>query len=156
MDPHSTFLICLTPSWPIFSVAETARALNKSVAGTYSSQIFILISYKLERITEWDWRQAGLRCCDDRSQGKMKKSKAPSSRRAEIQHLHQCYALGQTTLPACALLRFLHKEQMELTANEETAESLIDRYEIEETGRWRESCLPCRAARCSLPCGKEK
>uniref|UniRef100_A0A671X474 Phosphoinositide phospholipase C n=1 Tax=Sparus aurata TaxID=8175 RepID=A0A671X474_SPAAU len=65
----------------------------------------------------------------------MKKSKAPSSRRAEIQHLHQCYALGQTTLPACALLRFLHKEQMELAANEETAESLIDRYEIEETAR---------------------
>ncbi|XP_044048730.1 1-phosphatidylinositol 4,5-bisphosphate phosphodiesterase zeta-1-like isoform X2 [Siniperca chuatsi] len=65
----------------------------------------------------------------------MKKSKAPSSRRAEIQHLYQCYASGQTTLPACALLRFLHKEQMELTANEETAESLIDRYEIEETAR---------------------
>ncbi|XP_037623722.1 1-phosphatidylinositol 4,5-bisphosphate phosphodiesterase zeta-1-like isoform X1 [Sebastes umbrosus] len=65
----------------------------------------------------------------------MKRGKAPSSRRAEIQHLHQCYALGQTILPACALLRFLHKEQMELTANEETAESLIDRYEIEETAR---------------------
>ncbi|XP_044213643.1 1-phosphatidylinositol 4,5-bisphosphate phosphodiesterase zeta-1-like isoform X2 [Thunnus albacares] len=65
----------------------------------------------------------------------MKKSKAPSSRRAEIQQLHQCYASGKTTLPACALLRFLHKEQMELTANEETAESLIDRYEIEETAR---------------------
>ncbi|KAM9352195.1 1-phosphatidylinositol 4,5-bisphosphate phosphodiesterase zeta-1-like [Symphorus nematophorus] len=65
----------------------------------------------------------------------MRKSKAPSSRRAEIQHLYQCYASGQTTLPACSLLRFLHKEQMELTANEETAESLIDRYEIEETAR---------------------
>lgn len=65
----------------------------------------------------------------------MKKSKAPSSRRAEIQHLYHCYALGQTTMPACALLRFLHKEQMELTANEETTESLIDRYEIEETGK---------------------
>ncbi|XP_070686959.1 1-phosphatidylinositol 4,5-bisphosphate phosphodiesterase zeta-1-like [Pempheris klunzingeri] len=65
----------------------------------------------------------------------MKKSKAPSSRRAEIQHLYQCYTSGQTTLPACALLRFLHKEQMELTANEETAENLIDRYEIEETAR---------------------
>ncbi|XP_019116417.2 1-phosphatidylinositol 4,5-bisphosphate phosphodiesterase zeta-1 isoform X1 [Larimichthys crocea] len=65
----------------------------------------------------------------------MRRSKAPSSRRAEIQQLHQCYALGQTTLPACALLRFLRKEQMELKANEETAESLIDRYEIEETAR---------------------
>uniref|UniRef100_A0A3P8RR27 Phosphoinositide phospholipase C n=1 Tax=Amphiprion percula TaxID=161767 RepID=A0A3P8RR27_AMPPE len=61
-----------------------------------------------------------------------RKSKAPSSRRAEIQHLYQCYASGHTALPAAALLRFLHKEQMELTANEETAESLIDRYEIEE------------------------
>ncbi|KAM7414826.1 hypothetical protein PAMA_019582 [Pampus argenteus] len=70
-------------------------------------------------------------------QGKMKKSKAPSSRRAEIQQLYQCYASGQVTLPARALLRFLHKEQMDLTANEETAESLIDRYEIEETARER-------------------
>ncbi|XP_039663658.1 1-phosphatidylinositol 4,5-bisphosphate phosphodiesterase zeta-1-like isoform X3 [Perca fluviatilis] len=67
--------------------------------------------------------------------GKMKKSKAPFSRRAEIQHLYQCYTSEQTILPACALLRFLHKEQMELTANEEMAESLIDRYEIEETAR---------------------
>uniref|UniRef100_UPI0037E9BA69 1-phosphatidylinositol 4,5-bisphosphate phosphodiesterase zeta-1-like n=1 Tax=Semicossyphus pulcher TaxID=241346 RepID=UPI0037E9BA69 len=65
----------------------------------------------------------------------MKKNKAPSSRRAEIQHLYQSYVCGQTTLPACALLRFLHKEQMELTATEEAAESLIDRYEIEETAR---------------------
>lgn len=65
----------------------------------------------------------------------MKKSKAPASRRAEILHLYHCYALGQTSLPACALLRFLRKEQMELNANEETAESLIDRYEIEETGK---------------------
>ncbi len=71
----------------------------------------------------------------------MKKSKASSTRRAEIQQLYQSYALGQTTLPAGALLRFLHKEQMELTANEETAESLIDRYEIEEIGKWRESSV---------------
>lgn len=77
----------------------------------------------------------GLRGYNDCVQGKMRRSKAPSSRRAEIQQLHQCYALGQTTLPACALLRFLRKEQMELKANEETAESLIDRYEIEETGK---------------------
>ncbi|XP_047453187.1 1-phosphatidylinositol 4,5-bisphosphate phosphodiesterase zeta-1-like [Mugil cephalus] len=65
----------------------------------------------------------------------LKKSKPPSSRRVEIQQLYQSYAAGHTTLPACALLRFLHKEQMELTANEETTESLIDRYEIEETAR---------------------
>ncbi|XP_008277151.1 1-phosphatidylinositol 4,5-bisphosphate phosphodiesterase zeta-1 [Stegastes partitus] len=65
----------------------------------------------------------------------MKRNKAPSSRRAEIQHLHQSYASGHTALPAAALLRFLHKEQMELTANEETAESLIDRYEIEEAAK---------------------
>lgn len=65
----------------------------------------------------------------------MKKSKAPSTRRAEIQRLYQCYALGQNTLPAGGLLRFIHKEQMEPTANEEMAESLIDRYEIDETGK---------------------
>ncbi|XP_041852277.1 1-phosphatidylinositol 4,5-bisphosphate phosphodiesterase zeta-1-like isoform X2 [Melanotaenia boesemani] len=63
----------------------------------------------------------------------MKKSKAPSSRRAEVLHLYQSYAAGLPTLPACAFLKFLHREQMELTANKETAESLIDRYEIEET-----------------------
>lgn len=67
-------------------------------------------------------------------QDMLRKSKAPSSRRVEIQNLYQCYAAGHTTLPASALLRFLHKEQMELTANDQTAESLIDRYEIEETG----------------------
>ncbi|XP_029379490.1 1-phosphatidylinositol 4,5-bisphosphate phosphodiesterase zeta-1-like [Echeneis naucrates] len=65
----------------------------------------------------------------------MKKSKAPSSRRAEIQHLYKCYASGQTTLPAFAFLRFLHKEQNELTATAETAEGLIDRYEIEVAAR---------------------
>ncbi|XP_074534141.1 1-phosphatidylinositol 4,5-bisphosphate phosphodiesterase zeta-1-like [Halichoeres trimaculatus] len=65
----------------------------------------------------------------------MKKNKPPSSRRAEFQQLYQSYAGGQTTLPACALLRFLHREQMELTANEEVVESLIDRFEIEETAR---------------------
>ncbi|XP_029290257.1 LOW QUALITY PROTEIN: 1-phosphatidylinositol 4,5-bisphosphate phosphodiesterase zeta-1-like [Cottoperca gobio] len=65
----------------------------------------------------------------------MKRGKAPPSRRADIQNLYQCAASGQGILPACALLRFLHKEQMELTANEEMAESLIDRYEIEETAK---------------------
>ncbi|XP_077939014.1 1-phosphatidylinositol 4,5-bisphosphate phosphodiesterase zeta-1-like [Gasterosteus aculeatus] len=76
----------------------------------------------------------GLRGYTDYMQGRMRKAKGPSSRRAEIQHLHQSYASGQPLLPACALLTFLHKEQMEITANEETAESLIERYEIEETG----------------------
>ncbi|KAL6106529.1 plcz1 [Pungitius sinensis] len=65
----------------------------------------------------------------------MRKAKAPTSRRADIQHLHQSYASGQPLLPVRALLSFLHREQMETTANEETAESLIDRYEIEETAR---------------------
>ncbi|XP_040894474.1 1-phosphatidylinositol 4,5-bisphosphate phosphodiesterase zeta-1-like [Toxotes jaculatrix] len=65
----------------------------------------------------------------------MKKREAPSSRRAEIQRLYQRYASEQTTMPACAFLRFLHKKQMELTANEETVETLIDRYEIEETAK---------------------
>ncbi|XP_034444627.1 1-phosphatidylinositol 4,5-bisphosphate phosphodiesterase zeta-1-like [Hippoglossus hippoglossus] len=65
----------------------------------------------------------------------MKRNKPPTSRRTEIQHLYECYASGQTTLPACDLVRFLHEKQMELTANQETAESLIDRYEIEETAR---------------------
>uniref|UniRef100_A0A3P9HCK0 Phosphoinositide phospholipase C n=1 Tax=Oryzias latipes TaxID=8090 RepID=A0A3P9HCK0_ORYLA len=65
----------------------------------------------------------------------MKRSKAPTTRRAEIQQLYQSYSAGMTSLPASALLKFLHKEQMELTADEDTAESLIDRYEIEETAR---------------------
>ncbi|KAF6718756.1 1-phosphatidylinositol 4,5-bisphosphate phosphodiesterase zeta-1 [Oryzias melastigma] len=65
----------------------------------------------------------------------MKKSKAPTSRRVEIQQLYLNYSAGMTSLPASELLKFLHKEQMELTANEDTAESLIDRYEIEETAR---------------------
>ncbi|XP_047195932.1 1-phosphatidylinositol 4,5-bisphosphate phosphodiesterase zeta-1 [Hippoglossus stenolepis] len=65
----------------------------------------------------------------------MKRNKPPTSRRTEIQHLYECYASGQTTLPACDLVRFLHEKQMELTANQGTAESLIDRYEIEETAR---------------------
>lgn len=68
----------------------------------------------------------------------MKKSKAPTSRRVEIQQLYLNYSAGMTSLPASELLKFLHKEQMELTANEDTAESLIDRYEIEETGEQRE------------------
>lgn len=64
----------------------------------------------------------------------MRKSKPPSSRRAEIQHLYQCYTSGQATLPVGDLLRFLQTEQIELSANVETAENLIDRYEIEDAG----------------------
>lgn len=79
----------------------------------------------------------------------MKKSKAPSSRRAEIQHLFTSYAAGQTTLPASSLQKFLHKEQMELAANEETTEGLIDRYEIDDNGEWRESRLTCQTACCT-------
>lgn len=67
-------------------------------------------------------------------QGTMRRSRGPSTRRAEIQRLYQNYASGQATMAAVDLLSFLHKEQMELTANEGTAEGLIDRYEIEETG----------------------
>lgn len=68
----------------------------------------------------------------------MRRSRGPSTRRAEIQRLYQSYASGQTAMVAADLLRFLHREQMELKANEGTAGDLIDRYEIEETGGWRE------------------
>lgn len=64
----------------------------------------------------------------------MKKSKAPTSRRAEIQQLYQSYTAGATMLSAPSLLMFLHKEQVEHTATEEMAERLIDTYEIEEAG----------------------
>lgn len=63
----------------------------------------------------------------------MKKSEVPCSRRAEIHRLYLCYASG-LTLPARHLLEFLHQEQMERTATEETAKGLIDRYEIDEKG----------------------
>ncbi|XP_046871227.1 1-phosphatidylinositol 4,5-bisphosphate phosphodiesterase zeta-1-like [Hypomesus transpacificus] len=65
----------------------------------------------------------------------MKKNKLPPSKREEIQHIYQCYTSGQRTLPAAGLLSFLHREQMETTANQQTAESLIDRYEIEDMAR---------------------
>ncbi|CAL8261254.1 unnamed protein product [Merluccius merluccius] len=65
----------------------------------------------------------------------MKRTRLPSTRRAEIQHIYQCYASDQASLAAGSLLRFLHREQMEVTANQETVEHLIDRYEIEETAR---------------------
>lgn len=130
-----------------------AQALNKLVVDMYSSSELHVELIKVHKETKEQLpgiNDKGLRGYNDCVQGKMKKSKAPSTRRAQIQHLYQRYASGQMTLPACVLLKFLHKEQMELTANEETAESLIDRYEIEETGKRRESCVPYQAARCSL------
>uniref|UniRef100_A0A3P8W2C1 Phosphoinositide phospholipase C n=1 Tax=Cynoglossus semilaevis TaxID=244447 RepID=A0A3P8W2C1_CYNSE len=63
----------------------------------------------------------------------MKKKEVPSSRRAEIQRLFDRYASEQSTLQVDALLAFLQKEQMEHAANEETANTLITRYEIDET-----------------------
>uniref|UniRef100_A0A672ID13 Phosphoinositide phospholipase C n=1 Tax=Salarias fasciatus TaxID=181472 RepID=A0A672ID13_SALFA len=65
----------------------------------------------------------------------MEKKKDSYSRRAEIHSIYQTYTSGLETLPARALLRFLHKDQMELTANEKTVESLIDRYEIADTAK---------------------
>ncbi|KAM4618211.1 1-phosphatidylinositol 4,5-bisphosphate phosphodiesterase zeta-1-like [Polymixia lowei] len=65
----------------------------------------------------------------------MERNTPPSSRRAEIQRIYQSYTSRQATLPACALLRFLHTEQMEFAANQETVEGLIDRCEIEEAAR---------------------
>ena len=64
----------------------------------------------------------------------MKRAARPATRRAEIQQLYRCYAADQPTLAAGSFLRFLHREQMELTANQDTVERLIDRYEIDETG----------------------
>ncbi|XP_038140558.1 1-phosphatidylinositol 4,5-bisphosphate phosphodiesterase zeta-1-like [Cyprinodon tularosa] len=61
----------------------------------------------------------------------LRKSKVPRSRRDEIEHLFQDHADGKTTLSASGLLRFLHQEQKEFLADEDTAEALIDRYEIE-------------------------
>ncbi|KAM6926499.1 1-phosphatidylinositol 4,5-bisphosphate phosphodiesterase zeta-1-like [Lycodopsis pacificus] len=65
----------------------------------------------------------------------MEKGKASCPREAQIQRLFLCYTSGQTMLPASAILRFLNFEQVELTANKETAERLIATYETEETAR---------------------
>ncbi|KAL0968709.1 hypothetical protein UPYG_G00270570 [Umbra pygmaea] len=65
----------------------------------------------------------------------MKKTKISTSRRVDIQNIYQSYAHGENMMHAPALLRFLHREQMEETANLETAEGLIDRYEVDETAR---------------------
>ncbi|XP_014906929.1 1-phosphatidylinositol 4,5-bisphosphate phosphodiesterase zeta-1-like isoform X2 [Poecilia latipinna] len=62
----------------------------------------------------------------------LKRTKVLQSRRVEILSLFQRYTEGIPTLPASALLTFLCKEQMELAANKDTAEDLIDRYEIDE------------------------
>ncbi|XP_062403202.1 1-phosphatidylinositol 4,5-bisphosphate phosphodiesterase zeta-1-like [Sardina pilchardus] len=65
-----------------------------------------------------------------------KKKKPPTSRRSDIQHIFQCYACDHDNrLTASALLTFLHKEQVEVSANQETAEALIDRYEVDESAR---------------------
>lgn len=64
-----------------------------------------------------------------------KKSKLPTSRRSDIQCIFQCYASDHDNLlTASTLLTFLQREQMEVSANEETATALIDRYEVDETG----------------------
>ncbi|XP_017160596.1 1-phosphatidylinositol 4,5-bisphosphate phosphodiesterase zeta-1 isoform X2 [Poecilia reticulata] len=62
----------------------------------------------------------------------LKRTKVLQSRRVEILSLFQRYTEGIPTLSASALLTFLCKEQMELAANKDTAEDLIDRYEIDE------------------------
>uniref|UniRef100_H3BYG3 Phosphoinositide phospholipase C n=1 Tax=Tetraodon nigroviridis TaxID=99883 RepID=H3BYG3_TETNG len=54
------------------------------------------------------------------------------TRRADIQQLYQRY-LSDATLSAANLLQFLHKEQKELTADEDTTKRLIQRYEIEHS-----------------------
>lgn len=68
------------------------------------------------------------------SQEMFGKSRCPSTRRAEILHLYEKYLSGET-LSVSDFLKFLHKEQMELTADEHTAEDLINRYEIQESGK---------------------
>lgn len=70
----------------------------------------------------------------------MRRTRLPSTRRDEIQHIYQSYTSNQATLAASSLLQFLHKEQVEVTANQETVERLIDRYEIEATGEGQLCC----------------
>lgn len=67
-------------------------------------------------------------------------SRPPASRRVEIQELYRRYMSGMT-MSVTTILQFLHIEQMELTANEETAVELIEKYEIVQSGkRGYESC----------------
>lgn len=64
-----------------------------------------------------------------------KKKKLPTSRRGDIQHIFQCYACDHDNmLSSSALLTFLHREQVEVSANQESADALIDRYEVNESG----------------------
>ncbi|KAL2093958.1 hypothetical protein ACEWY4_011270 [Coilia grayii] len=67
----------------------------------------------------------------------MSKNSQPfTSRRSDIQRIFKCYASKhENLLTASALLRFLHQEQMEVSANQQTAETLIDRYEVDGTAR---------------------
>lgn len=80
----------------------------------------------------------------------MKTTTDPFSRRAEILHLYQRLASGEETMPVQSFLRFLEKQNTDLTVTEEMAERLIDRYEIEATGKSRETYAPCKDACCSL------
>ncbi|KAJ0069291.1 hypothetical protein NL108_003218, partial [Boleophthalmus pectinirostris] len=66
-------------------------------------------------------------------QVRMWKSKPQTTRRADIQCLFDTFASGLVSLSVSGLLRFLHEQQMELSANEEHAEELIDLYEINES-----------------------
>uniref|UniRef100_A0A3P8ZLS6 Phosphoinositide phospholipase C n=1 Tax=Esox lucius TaxID=8010 RepID=A0A3P8ZLS6_ESOLU len=50
----------------------------------------------------------------------MKKTKVSPSRRVYIQNIYRCYTSEGSTMPASALLRFLHIEQMEKAASQET------------------------------------
>ncbi|XP_063052824.1 1-phosphatidylinositol 4,5-bisphosphate phosphodiesterase zeta-1-like [Engraulis encrasicolus] len=64
------------------------------------------------------------------------KSDPSTSRRSDVQHIYKGYASKHgDLLTAPALLMFLQQEQMETSANQETAEALIDRYEIDDTAR---------------------
>ncbi|KAM9807850.1 1-phosphatidylinositol 4,5-bisphosphate phosphodiesterase zeta-1-like [Neosynchiropus ocellatus] len=63
------------------------------------------------------------------------RSQPPYSRRVEIQNIYQTYASGQPTLPASNFLRFLQSDQLELSAELDTAIRLIDKYEIDEAVR---------------------
>ncbi|KAK7880111.1 hypothetical protein WMY93_033221 [Mugilogobius chulae] len=63
----------------------------------------------------------------------MWKSKPPSTRRADIQDLFDCYASSSASLSSSALLQFLREEQMEVSVTVEQVEELIDLYEINES-----------------------
>ncbi|XP_036374383.1 1-phosphatidylinositol 4,5-bisphosphate phosphodiesterase zeta-1-like [Megalops cyprinoides] len=62
-------------------------------------------------------------------------SSSSSSRRTEIQHIFDHYSSGEDGLRATGLLQFLQREQAEPAATDSMADSLIDKYEIDETAR---------------------